>query len=44
MPASEIYRQCTENDGAKRRCRLESPFREHLQIRAGYYFQRVALP
>jgi hypothetical protein len=40
----EIYRQCQAVDGAKRRCRLETPYREHLQIRAAFYFQRVALP
>jgi hypothetical protein len=46
LPVDEIYRQCIlEGKGeAKRRCRLESPYREHLQLRAGYYFQRVGLP
>jgi hypothetical protein len=46
MPADEIYRQCTVEgqEAAKRRCRLEMPYREHLQNRAAYYFQRVALP
>jgi hypothetical protein len=40
----EIYRQCDLIDGAKRRCRLEMPYREHLQFRAAFYFQRVVLP
>src|SRR5690606_7200704 len=46
MPAEEIYRQCasTEEGAAKRRCRLDTPFREHLQSRAAFYLQRVALP
>jgi hypothetical protein len=44
MPASEIYRQCELSDGARRRCRLDVPYREHLQARAAFYFQRVALP
>ena len=44
LPGPEIYRQSRVADGAKRRCRLETPYREHLQIRAAFYFQRVALP
>jgi hypothetical protein len=40
----EIARQCSEPDGAKRRCRLEAPYREHLQSRAAFYLQRVMLP
>lgn len=45
LSADEIYRQCQiENDGAKRRCRLDMPYREHLQSRAAYYLQRVMLP
>jgi hypothetical protein len=40
----EIERQCRLPNGAKRRCRLEMPYREHLQNRAASYFQRVALP
>jgi hypothetical protein len=46
LPADEIYRQCaTEGpNGAKRRCRLDGPYREHLQVRAAFYLQRVALP
>lgn len=46
LPADEIYRQCAIEgpDGAKRRCRLDIPYREHLQLRAGFYFQRIALP
>lgn len=40
---AELYAQCG-NDVAQRRCRLEAPYREHLQCRAGAYFQRVGLP
>jgi hypothetical protein len=42
----ELYRQLstTDDDRAKRRCRLDMPYREHLQVRAAYYFQRVGLP
>lgn len=45
LTAAEIYRQCglPDADAAKRRCHLKSPYREHLQQRAGFYFQRVAL-
>jgi hypothetical protein len=39
----EIYRQCSVGQ-AQRRCRLEMPYREHLQSRAAFYFQRVMLP
>jgi hypothetical protein len=34
IPARELYRQCTLGHGARRRCRLEMPYREHLQSRA----------
>jgi hypothetical protein len=45
LPTREIYRQCELGpQGASRRCRLLTPYREHLQNRASYYFQRVALP
>jgi hypothetical protein len=46
LPADEIYRQCAIEgpNGAKRRCRLDGPYREHLQVRAAFYLQRVALP
>lgn len=45
-PPDEIYRQCalTDASGARRRCRLEMPYREHLQSRAAFYLQRVMLP
>jgi hypothetical protein len=39
-----IYKQLARGSGARRRCRLEVPYREHLQCRAAFYFQRVALP
>jgi hypothetical protein len=44
LAPEEIYRQVALPNGAKRRCRLEVPFREHLQSRAAYYLQRVGLP
>jgi len=44
MPADEIYRQCELQKGAKRRCRLDVLYCEHLQNRAAHYLQRVALP
>jgi hypothetical protein len=44
LPTSEAYRQMGDGQNAKRRCRLNSPYREQLQNRAGFYFQRVALP
>jgi hypothetical protein len=44
IPPKELYRQCTLAHGARRRCRLEMPYREHLQSRAAFYFQRVMLP
>jgi hypothetical protein len=43
LPAKEIYRQIRLQDGAKRRCRLQMPYREHLQSRAAFYLQRVTL-
>jgi hypothetical protein len=44
LSVKEIYRQCERKNGASRRCRLETPYREHLQNRAAFYFQRIALP
>jgi hypothetical protein len=43
LPPEEIYRQCTSGQ-AVRRCRVDMPYREHLQSRAAFYFQRVMLP
>jgi hypothetical protein len=40
----ELERQISLDDGACRRCRIDTPYREHLQTRAAFYFQRVALP
>ena len=40
----ELERQISIENGACRRCRIETPYREHLQTRAAFYFQRVALP
>jgi hypothetical protein len=46
LPSAEIIRQCDQSIGgsARMRCRLEAPYREHLQNRAGAYLGRVALP
>ena len=44
LPAVEVYRQFARLDGAKRRCRLEMPYREHFQVRLAFYFQRVMIP
>lgn len=44
IPMDEVERQLGAKDRAKRRCRLEMPYREHLQTRAAFYFQRVMLP
>jgi hypothetical protein len=43
LPATEIERQIA-NGEARRRCRLLSPYREHLQSRIAFYLQRVGLP
>ena len=40
----ELYRQCASAHGSRRRCRLASPYREHLQTRMAFYSQRVMLP
>jgi hypothetical protein len=42
-PPEEIYRQFTLAHGAVRRCRLETPYKEHFQSRLAFYLQRVAL-
>ena len=42
LPAGEVYRRVGQ--GAKRRCRLASPYLEHLSTRYYYFQQRVALP
>ena len=46
VSAREIERQIREvkNPPVQRRCRLDSPYREHLQVRAAFYFQRIILP
>jgi hypothetical protein len=43
LTPEDLYAQC-EAQAAQRRCRLEMPYREHLQCRAAFYFQRVTLP
>lgn len=44
LPAKEIYRQIGAADRpAIRRCRLNAPYKEHLQTRVAFYMQRVGL-
>ena len=43
IPTDEFYQRLTIGE-AKRRCRLISPYLEHLATRYGYFAQRVALP
>jgi len=43
LTPQDIYGQC-KSGTAVRRCRLEMPYREHLQTRAAFYLQRVTLP
>jgi len=45
LPA-ELYRQIRQGGagGARRRCRMTMPYREHLQCRAAHYMQRIGLP
>ena len=40
----DLYRQLKIDNGPKRRCRLDMPYREHLQSRVSFYLARVALP
>ena len=42
----ELYRQLrdTSADAPRRRCRLETPWREHLQFRFAAYQARIGLP
>lgn len=44
MPAKTLYYQCGLEAGAKRRCVLSIPYKEHLQSRLAFYLARVALP
>jgi hypothetical protein len=41
---TSLYDQFSTEKPARRRCRLEVPYKEHLQSRAAYYLQRVSLP
>lgn len=43
LAPEDLYAQC-RTQTAHRRSRLEMPYREHLQCRAAFYFQRVTLP
>lgn len=42
IPTDELYLQFVSQ--AKRRCRIVSPYLEHLAVRVFYYHSRVALP
>ncbi len=42
IAAAEVYAQLKIK--AQRRCRLRSPYLEHLSNRFGHYVSRVALP
>lgn len=42
VPAGEVYFQLER--GAKRRCRLVSPYRDHLSSRFSNFLSRIALP
>lgn len=44
IPAEELTKQCSQEPGAKRRCHLKEPYREHFQTRASFYLQRVGVP
>lgn len=44
IEAAEVERQCATDSGAKRRCMLETPYKEHFQARAAFYLSRVSLP
>ena len=45
IPSRDMHRQCCgPSASARRRCRLDMPYREHLQCRAAFYMQRVMLP
>ena len=40
----ELYSLLKSDQKAKRRCKLERPYREHFQTRSAFYLQRVELP
>lgn len=44
LPTEHVYWQTEPNRGALRRCRLVSPYLEHLQLRFAHFLARVALP
>jgi hypothetical protein len=44
MPPEHLYWQLGQQDGAKRRARLEVPYKEQIQYRAGYYLCRIGVP
>ena len=43
VPTDELYRRIAEGE-TQRRCRLNSPYLEHLSSRFAYFLSRVALP
>jgi hypothetical protein len=44
LPPRDIERQISADTSCKRRCKLKDLYKEHLQSRFAFYFQRVALP
>lgn len=45
IPTDELYRRLSDDaDIVRRRCRLNTPFAEHLSCRFFYFQMRVALP
>lgn len=43
LPTGELYRWIALGE-TRRRCRLRSPYMEHLSSRFAYFLSRVALP
>ena len=46
LPRDDVYRQITPGSaqGASRRCRIMTPYREHLQSRFANHLSRIGLP
>ena len=44
ISSTDLHWQISLPDGPKRRCRLVSPYVEHLQLRASFYMSRIGLP
>lgn len=43
IPTDELYYRISKGE-VQRRCRLNSPYLEHLAVRFGYFVYRIALP